>query len=91
MKNTRNFQRDTYIYNERKYKKRTLTSLSDELGIGPERVRQIYVREDRERNGFNSDVWKKYFEKNPHNAGKPVGEWTGPPSRPVLFLIKGKK
>lgn len=57
MPNERDIERDNYIFRER-YKGRTLKSIAEELGIGVERVRQIYARGCKERR-------QKYFRKHP--------------------------
>lgn len=51
----RDRQRDEIIYKARKHEKRSFTSIANELGISPNRVRQVYRRCDREKNGQNSD------------------------------------
>lgn len=78
--NERDKKRDAYIYHERK-KGRTLKSIGDELGIGGERVRQIYVREDRERNGtLNTDAFRRLEKKKPATAAIIRGWWETPSS-----------
>ena len=57
MTNERNIERDNYIFRER-YRGRALKSIAEELGIGVERVRQIYERGCRERR-------QAYFRKHP--------------------------
>ena len=50
MNNVRDRARDAYIYEQRKYAKKKLRVLAEELQISSERVRQVYEREREERN-----------------------------------------
>lgn len=63
MRNVRDFERDMYIYHARKVDKRTYADIAKELGIGLERVRQVYRRTDWQLNGENSDAWRRDEEK----------------------------
>ena len=63
MRNVRNIERDMYIYHARKVDKRTFADIGKELGIGCERVRQVYRRTDWEINRENSDAWRRDEEK----------------------------
>lgn len=51
----RDRQRDEIIYQARKHDKRSFTSIANDLGITPNRVRQLYRRCDREKNGDRAD------------------------------------
>ena len=51
----RNREREQYIYNARKFDKRTFEDLGRELGISGARVRYIYRCIDWEINRFNAD------------------------------------
>ena len=62
MKNVRDHERDMYIYQAHKVDKRTLTDIGKELGISPERVRQVYRRTDWAINRENSDGHRRYLE-----------------------------
>lgn len=64
--NYRDHERDAYVYEQRK-KGRTFASIAADLGITGNRVRQIYNREDWERNGHNCDHWQKHFKKFPED------------------------
>lgn len=59
-------ERSAYIYVERK-NGRTFKSISADLGISANRVRQIYNREDWERNGLKCDHWQLHFKKHPEH------------------------
>ena len=65
-------ERAMYIYQERK-KGRTFASIAPELGITPNRVRQIYRRIDWEINRENSDAWQRDRKKQLNDKEKPVG------------------
>lgn len=62
----RDRKREAYIYEQRK-QGRTFASIAADLGITGNRVRQIYTREDWERNGPNCDHWKLHFKKHPED------------------------
>ena len=62
----RNYERDAYVYEERK-KGRLFKDIGSELGISGNRVRQIYRRADWERNRENSDAWQRRLKKIPEN------------------------
>ena len=51
----RNREREQYVYNARKFDKRTFADIGRDLGITRNRVRQIYVRIDWELNRYNAD------------------------------------
>lgn len=63
MKHVRDHERDMYIYQAHKVDKRTFADISRELGIGPERVRQVYRRTDWAINRENSDAWRRDEER----------------------------
>lgn len=67
-------ERSAYIYTERK-KGRKFPSIAQELGISPNRVRQIYCREDWERNGPNSDHWQLHFKKHPEDEAPWIAQY----------------
>lgn len=60
----RNREREQYIYNARKFDKRTYADIGRDLGITWNRVRQIYVRRDWEINRFNADHHLKKAKMN---------------------------
>jgi len=60
----RNREREQYIYNARKFDKRTFEDLGRELGISGARVRSIYRRIDWEINRFNADHHLKTPKQN---------------------------
>ena len=70
--NIRDRERDMYVYKERK-KGRTFTSIAPELGVTPNRVRQVYRRIDWEINRENSDGWRRDREKQLKNKEKTEG------------------
>lgn len=70
--NIRDRERDMYVYQERK-KGRTFASIAPELGVTPNRVRQIYRRIDWEINRENCDGWRRDREKRLKNKEKPEG------------------
>lgn len=67
--NVQDRERSTYIFEERK-KGRTFADIASELGISRERVRQIFRVEDWERNGVNSDAWRRLVEKHPEDGAR---------------------
>lgn len=57
-------ERAEYIYNARKYDKRTYADIGRELGISCVRVRQIYGRIDWMKNGYEADHHRKKVNRN---------------------------
>ncbi len=55
MWNPRDPERAMYVYHARKDDKRTFVDIGKELGISPERVRQMYRRTDWAINRENAD------------------------------------
>lgn len=70
MNKNRDWQRDEYVYAQRK-KGRTYRDIGQELGVTSECVRQLYVRACRERR-------RKYFEAHPEARE----EWLRNPNDP---------
>ena len=59
----RDYDRDEYIYKARKIDHRTFADIGRELGIGGNRVAQVYHRVDSARNGRNAEHWQPDYPK----------------------------
>lgn len=57
--------REEYIYQQRKFEKRSFADIGREFGITGNRVRQVYVRIDWAKNRYNADHHLKRMKKEP--------------------------
>lgn len=70
--NTRDRERDMYVYEQRK-QGRLFREIAADLGVTGNRVRQVYRRIDWEINRENSDGWQRDRKKRLKYEEKPEG------------------
>lgn len=70
MRNVRNPERESYIYNARKIDKRSFADIGLELGITGTRVSALYKRIDWERNGLDADHHRKEAKASPSGMSR---------------------